>query len=155
MNVFLDLFQMNKAFVLIIFSSFLFFACTKTRTNRNPYLIETSFEYQVNLNLPQFNALQNIGNPVFIGTQGVGIKGVYIMNTGFDTFRAFEASCPNHVPSPCSRIVAGGDSGTCQCDSYEYSLFTGQLLDRPDGEFLYDLLEYNVRSSASNLYIYN
>ena len=146
---------MNKTFVLLFCSSFLFLACTKTRTNRNPYLIETSFEYQVNLNLPQFNALQNIGNPVFIGTQGVGIKGVYIINTGFDTFRAFEAACPNLSPSSCSKIVSSGDIATFPCNSYEYSLFTGQLLDRPDGEFLYDLLVYNVRSSVSNLYIYN
>lgn len=146
---------MNKTFVLLFCSIFLFLACTKTRTNRNPYLIETSFEYQVNLNLPQFNALQNIGNPVFIGTQGVGIKGVYIINTGFDTFRAFEAACPNLSPSSCSKIVSSGDIATCPCNSYEYSLFTGQLLNRPDGEFLYDLLEYNVRSSASTLIIYN
>lgn len=140
---------------IFLILSLLALSCTKQNTNRNPYLQEVRFEVSINLSLPSYNNLTSIGNPIYIGESGVGTRGVYVMNVGFDQFRAFEASCSNHIPNSCSVLKVTGQNGICQCDELSYSLFTGQLLNRPSEGIYYDLLEYNTRLSGDVLRIYN
>lgn len=131
-------------------------ACSVNSTNRNPFLPEVGFRFDINLNLPLYSDLNNPGNPVYIGNNGVGIRGVFIINTGFGVFRAFEASCPNQVPSNCSTMRMEGTVAKCDCDDFEYSLFTGQQLNRPDdGNRYYDMLEYRANASGNLVIISN
>lgn len=130
--------------------------CSKDRGTRNPYLQEIGFRFDVNLNLPLYSPLTNPGNAIYVGTQGVGTRGVFVMNTGFDIFRAFEASCPNHAPNSCSTMVLDGQNAICSCEDFEYSLFTGQQLNRPDdGKRYYDMLEYRATQSGNSVVISN
>ncbi|MDP2061378.1 MAG: hypothetical protein Q8J97_16655, partial [Flavobacteriaceae bacterium] len=84
---------------------------------------------------------------------GTGIKGVHIINTGAG-FLAWEASCPNHLPNTCSTTLAKGITVTCQCEQYEYNLFTGQILSQSK-QPLFNLVPYGVRKEGSNLVIFN
>lgn len=139
----------------IVFITFLL-SCDNDRTNRNPFLQEIGFQFNVNLNLPLYSPLTNVGNAVYIGTQGVGTRGVFVINSGFDQFRAFEASCPNHAPNNCSTMELDGQTATCSCEDYEYSLFTGQQLNRPDdGNRYYDMLEYRASFNGNSVIISN
>lgn len=134
----------------------IFISCSNDGTNRNPYLLEVSFRFDANLNLPTYIPLTNIGSAVYVPNDGIGTKGVFIINTGFDQFRAFEASCPNHAPNECSTMTLDGQIVTCSCENYEYSLFTGQLLERPeDGKRYYDMLEYRASLSGNTVVISN
>ncbi|MEJ2583992.1 MAG: hypothetical protein P8Z38_02775 [Robiginitalea sp.] len=143
----------------LILSAILFFTllcCDNDTGRRNPYLQEIRFRYEINLNLPLYSPLLTTGNPVYIGNTGVGIRGVFIMNTGFDIFRAFEASCPNHAPNTCSTMSGEGQIARCSCEDFEYSLFTGQQLNRPTDDIrYYDMLEYRANLSGSTLVISN
>ncbi len=131
-------------------------SCSKEVTNRNPYLQELGFRFDINLSLPLYSPLTNPGSPVYISNQTVGTRGAFVMNTGFDQFRVFEASCPNHAPNDCSTMIIEGQSAICACDDFEYSLFTGQFLNRPDdGKRYYDLLEYRATSSGNVVVISN
>jgi nitrite reductase/ring-hydroxylating ferredoxin subunit len=131
-------------------------ACSNDGTNRNPYLQEISFRFEANLNLPSYSPLTNTGSAVFIQSATVGTKGVFVINAGFDQFRAFEASCPNHAPNECSTMTLNGQVATCSCEDYEYSLFTGQLLNRPDdGKRYYDMLEYRTSFGGNIVVISN
>ncbi|MBT8264455.1 MAG: hypothetical protein KJN75_03885, partial [Muriicola sp.] len=92
----------------------------------------------------------------YIGSQGVGLRGVFVMNSGFDVFRVFEASCPNHAPNSCSTMDLDGQIAVCSCEDYEYSLFTGQQLNRPsDGNRYYDMLEYRATQNGNSVVITN
>lgn len=136
---------------LIILSS-----CSSDRTNRNPYLQEISFRFDANLNLPLYSPLTNTGSAVYIQSEDVGTRGVFIINTGFNQFRAFEASCPNHAPNTCSTMSLNGQVVTCSCERYEYSLFTGQMLNRPeDDNRYYDMLEYRATFSGNSVIVSN
>ncbi|MGC1515325.1 MAG: hypothetical protein WA810_07085 [Maribacter sp.] len=131
-------------------------ACSNDRTNRNPYLQEINFRFDANLNLPLYSPLTNTGSAVLIRSDGVGTRGVFVINTGFNQFRAFEASCPNHAPNTCSTMTLNGQVATCSCEEYQYSLFTGQLLERPkDENRYYDMLEYRASFSGSSVLISN
>lgn len=137
-----------------LFLLLLFVSCDKERTNRNPFLQEIGFRFDVNLNLPLYSPLTNSGSTVYISNSQVGTRGVFVTNTGFDVFRVFEGSCPNHVPNECSRMTLNGIVATCPCDDYEYSTITGQMLNRPDdGNRYYDMLEYRASFNGSNVVV--
>ncbi len=130
-------------------------SCSRDQGQRNPYLQEIGFRFDINLNLPLYSPLTNPGNAVYIGAQGVGIRGVYVINSGF-SYRAFEASCPNHAPSPCSTTEQDGQTAICPCEGFEYSLFTGQQFSVPqDGNRYFNMLEYRVSQSGNVLIISN
>jgi nitrite reductase/ring-hydroxylating ferredoxin subunit len=131
-------------------------ACSSDSTNRNPYLQEINFRFDANLNLPLYSPLTNTGSAVFVQSETAGTRGVFIINVGFDQFRAFEASCPNHTPNTCSTMRLNGQVVTCSCEEYQYSLFTGQLLNRPDdGKRYYDMLEYRTSFSGNTVIVSN
>lgn len=145
---------MKRIFLLLVIA--VFCACETERTNRNPFLQELGFRFDINLNLPLYSPLTNTGNAVLITQDGVGTKGVFVVNTGFNQFRAFEASCPNHVPNDCSTMDFSGQVATCSCEDYDYSLFTGQQLNRPDdGNRYYDMLEYRANFGGNSVLISN
>lgn len=138
--------------ILLIF----LISCDSDSTNRNPFLQEVSFRFDLNLNLPLYSGLNNIGNPVYVGNNGVGTRGAFVIKSGLDTFFAFEASCPNHAPNNCSTMTIDGQNVICSCEDYSYSLFTGQQLDRPnDGNRYYDLLFYRATQSGNTITISN
>nr|WP_298924168.1 hypothetical protein [uncultured Allomuricauda sp.] len=138
--------------ILLIF----LISCDSDSTNRNPFLQEVGFRFDLNLNLPLYSDLNNIGNPVFVDNNGVGTRGAFVIKSGLDTFFAFEASCPNHAPNNCSTMTIDGQNVTCSCEDYTYSLFTGQQLDRPDdGNRYYDLLFYRATQSGNTITISN
>lgn len=131
-------------------------ACSNDKGERNQFLQEIGFRFDINLNLPLYSPLTNTGNAVYVGSQGVGIRGVFVMNTGFDVYRAFEASCPNHTPSACSTMDLDGQNAVCSCEDFTYILFTGQQLNRPnDGMQYYNMLEYSATKSGNVVVISN
>jgi len=133
-----------------------FLSCESDRTNRNPFLQEIGFRFDINLNLPLYSPLTNSGSSIYIGSQQVGTRGVFVVNSGFDVFRVFEASCPNHAPNECSTMTLNGTVATCSCEDFEYSVFTGQQLNRPDdGTRYYDMLEYRAAVSGNVVVISN
>ncbi|WP_461533600.1 Rieske (2Fe-2S) protein [Sinomicrobium sp.] len=143
--------------VLSFFAIFLFTSCSDDNRERNPYLVELEFSYDINLNLPLYNGLNTPGNAVHIANEGVGLRGIFVINTGAEYY-AWEASCPNHSPNDCSTMeIKGGTNCVCPCDDYEYNLFNGQMINRPeDGEErTYDLLFYQTQVTGSTVRVYN
>ncbi|MCG2462869.1 hypothetical protein K8352_19050 [Flavobacteriaceae bacterium F89] len=131
-------------------------ACSKESTNRNPYLLDAGFRFDMNLNLPKYNPLRNIGNPIYVDANGVGTRGMFVIKSGIDQYMAFEASCPNHAPNNCSTMKIEGQTAICDCEGYEYSLFTGQLLNRPkDGKRYYDMLYYQANFNGDVVTVSN
>lgn len=129
-------------------------SCSKTTMIRNPYISDVAFDYQVNLNLPQFDDLRFVGGSAYV--YQAGLKGVLIFNLNGRDFLAWEATCPNHIPRVCSRLQIDGVLATCSCESFQYSLANGQLLN-PDnsGNTPYPMINYRVELFDSYLYLSN
>jgi len=147
---------MRHIYVLIFIG--LLLACESDTANRNPFLPDVSFRFDIDLNLPLYTNLNNIGNPVYIGNAGIGIRGVFVMRFGpsDNQFVAWEASCPNQVPTNCSTMTLSGQNVICPCDEFEYSLFSGQLLNRPDdGNQYFDLLFYRAVQAGNSVIVSN
>lgn len=127
--------------------------CDKSAVDRNPNLTETSFEFPINLNLPQYDNLRFSGGAQYIA-QG-GIRGLLVFNLN-NQFLVWEASCPNHTPSNCSTMSIVGVLSKCSCEDYEYSLATGQILtENSSDNKLYSMLNYRAQKSGNTVIISN
>ena len=139
------------------FSALLFLllmGCSRENLERNPYLPELQFSVPINLNLPEYNALLFAGGSHFLPQYGH--KGILIFNLNGNSYTAWEASCPNHLPNDCSRTQVVGVLAECACEGYQYSLATGQLLN-PDVALSspYSMVFYNTVLRGNTLLISN
>jgi len=142
----------NLSFYILFF--LILIGCKKNSLERNPFLPEFNFQYSVNLNLPEYENIQYAGGSILISN--IGYKGVIVFNLNGNTFFAWEASCPNHSPSSCSKMKIEGVLSVCNCENYKYSLATGQLIsDSIENKKTYPLLNYSVENFANNLIISN
>ena len=67
---------------------------------------------------------------------------------------AWEASCPNQYPSSCSKMDIKGVQSSCQCENYNYSLATGQILSVGNGNN-YPMLSYFSQKNGNSIRISN
>lgn len=123
-----------------------------TRNYNNPYLIPTTVNLQLNLNLPQYNQLKYPGNSVTIYHQG--IKGIVIYCVNPDLYIAHELSDPNHLPNECSTMSITGAVASCPCpdDDNSYDLITGQHTTSKEK---YPMLQYRAKREGNNVRVYN
>lgn len=142
---------------LVLLLTLLCLACDSDSPNRNPFLQEVRFTFDLNLNLPLYTNLNNIGNPVFVDNAGVGIRGAFVMRIGSgNQFVAWEANCPNQAPNTCSTMILEGQNVRCPCDDFEYNLFFGQLLNAPnDGTRVFNLKPYRAVLTGNTVIISN
>ena len=140
---------MKKIIISLVIS--LIFSCEKDEVLfQCTYLANIGVNYEVNLNLPQYNQLNFISNSVRIPNIGNG--GVIVTNSGTG-YLAWDASDPNHINSTCSTMTINGLESKCSCsDENSYSLITGQSL----GITLEcGLKAYRVEINGNNLFISN
>jgi|TARA_Y100000389_G_scaffold148924_1_gene148111 nitrite reductase/ring-hydroxylating ferredoxin subunit len=150
----LSLFLKKKFFKSLLVLTFLM-SCSSSDLERNPFLSEFSFRFQVNLNLPEYDDLRYAGGSILIPQ--LGNKGVLVFNLNGNDFFAWEASCPNHLPNSCSQTQIKGVLAECSCEKFQYSLATGQLLNPTEGENvkLYPLLFYQTENRGNSVIISN
>ena len=140
---------MKKIIISLVIS--LIFSCEKDEVSSQcRYLANIGVNYEVNLNLPQYNQLNFISNSVYIPNIGNG--GIIVTNSGTG-YLAWDASDPNRIPTSCSTMTINGLECVSNCpDENSYSLITGQSL----GIALEcGLKAYRVEINGSNLFISN
>lgn len=144
---------MKKA-VLIFSMIFMLFSCKKddNNQNNNPYLFNPVVSLNLNLNLPQYNALRFPGNSVIINSQGV--KGIVVYCINENLYTASDLSDPNHLPDDCSKMEIEGILLSCPCTTDEnvYDVVTGK---HQTDNSLYPLQQYRTERTGDNLRIFN
>ncbi|MFI2741355.1 hypothetical protein ACG2LH_01335 [Zhouia sp. PK063] len=146
---------------LLALSLMLTLSCSNSGIQDNPYLQDVGFTYDINLNLPLYSSLKVPGTAIYIGNDGVGINGIFVINLGTNSsgpFMAYEATDPNHAANCGAMSLDGGLFAICNCDNYKYSLANGQLIEKPDDVELtkvYGMLSYRTSLSGNVLRVYN
>lgn len=140
--------------ILFLILPILVLSCSSDdRPDNNQFLPPTRINYQINLNLPQFNKLKFPGNHFIDYTANGSIKGIIIYNVDNTQYTAFELSDPNHTPSDCSTQDIKGITASCNCkDGNAYNIITGQQTSG-DGQFA--LRRYTIRRDGNTLSISN
>ncbi|PKV48408.1 hypothetical protein ATE84_0407 [Aquimarina sp. MAR_2010_214] len=142
---------------LFLASVLLILSCSSdNKVDNNQFLPPSNVNYQINLNLPQFNPLKFPGNHLVDNTENGSIRGIIIYNIDNTQYAAFELSDPNHSPNNCSAVSVENQTSitaTCGCDDgNSYNIVTGQQTSG-DGQF--GLRRYNVRREGNTLFISN
>jgi len=132
--------------LLVVLSS-----CHKDKVvTNNQYLQNVSFSKEKKTNLPAYNALNLHSNPLLITDPGAVIQEIIVMKAGSgNDYRAWEASCPNQYPVPCSRLSISGLNAVCSCDNFSYSIYTGL------GGQKYGMKQYRVEVLGEIIRVYN
>ena len=139
---------MKRLFPIIVC---VIFGCQGDIVEQNPYLNNLpSFEFELNLDLPLYDNLRFAGGTLTLSQ--LGFKGVHLYNLDGSQILAWEASCPNHRPSDCSKTIVNGIEAVCSCDDSIYSLVTGQPLSK---DVEYGLVNYGVRRTGNLVLVYN
>ena len=139
-----------KKYIFIVLVAVLMGCDKENFNNKNPYLPNYSFTYNINMNLPQYNSLKFASNAVYINAGNTGVRGVFVFNTG-SGYVAFDAACPNQALSSCSTMTLSGINAICPCDDVSYSLFSGQASGME-----YSMKQYRVEQLDDfNLRVYN
>ncbi len=145
--------QMKKYFYCFFAIALLVSCSTDDSSDNNPFLPPATFNYQLNLDLPQYNDLKFPGNFFIDNIQGHGIRGVIIYNVDNNLYHAFELSDPNHSPSDCSHQLVSGITSTCNCnDGNSYNIVTGQQTSGEGGQHL---RRYRIRRDGNTLFVSN
>lgn len=111
--------------VLLSFALVLLLSCSNSTTKfNNPFIPNYAFSTTLNLNLPTYSGLNSNINPQIIPDNGIGVT-LIVMKISDTDYRAWDANCPNQYPSSCSQMRINGVNAKCNCDNFEYSLFTG------------------------------
>lgn len=141
---------MKKLIVLII-AIIAVSACSSddSRRNRNPYIPSYSFQIDLNLNLPSYSDLRYVGGVQYVNLAGAGLNGIIVYNRDGNNYSAFEATCPNQIPTTCSRLEIDGLYVICPCDNVRYSLIDGY------GPAEWPLVSYRVVKNGDVLTISN
>jgi nitrite reductase/ring-hydroxylating ferredoxin subunit len=133
-------------FCLVVLSS----SCSKDKVNNNnPYLPNYTFSIDIDTSLPLYNNLTFAGNGIRITQQNIGVRGIFVFNTG-SGYTAFDAACPNQSLSSCSTMTLSGINAVCACDSKQYSLYTGLA-----SGVQYPMKAYRVEVNGSVIRVYN
>lgn len=119
--------------------------------NNCNFLIDVGVNATINLNLPEYSQLMFTSNVIYIANQGNA--GIYVINIGNESYRAWDAADPNRVQQPCSFLQRDGVEVISTCpDENRYNLYTGQSL----GEQLpCGLKEYRITISGANILVSN
>ncbi|HJS00467.1 MAG TPA: hypothetical protein VJ780_05995 [Flavobacterium sp.] len=138
-----------KKIGLIFVITMTILSCSDEFNNKNPYLPNYTFSTTIDTNLPAYSNLKYVSNAVYINGPGIGVRGIYVFNTG-SGFNAFDAACPNQSLSDCSTMTLNGINVVCPCDEEEYNLFSGQSTHKQ-----YPLKQYRVEVNANIIRVYN
>jgi nitrite reductase/ring-hydroxylating ferredoxin subunit len=136
----------NYFFILLIL---LLCNCSNdSNNNSNPNIPNYNFTIDINTDLPTYNNLKFVSNGMYI--PNAGARGIIVFNTTGTAYVAYDAACPNQALSACSTMVVNGITAKCNCDNFEYNLFTGQC---PGKEF--PMKPYRVETIGAIIRVYN
>jgi nitrite reductase/ring-hydroxylating ferredoxin subunit len=143
-----------KKIIIVFYLLFFMLSCDKSKdaitpTSNNPFLPNYSFTINVDLSLPSNSQLTFAGNGIRILQSGVGIRGIFVFNTG-SSYTAFDLACPNQDLATCSTMTLNGINGVCPCDSANYSLYTGQAPGKQ-----YPLKQYRTEVNGGVVRVFN
>jgi nitrite reductase/ring-hydroxylating ferredoxin subunit len=138
---------MKKIWLFTLFVFTLLSCSDSNNSNKNPNIPNYSVSAYLNTNLPAYNNLLYVSNPVYVPNYGA--KGLIVMMTGPGTYTAFDAACPNQPLNSCTAMTIDVINAVCSCDKSTYSLYTGL------GDKEYPMKQYRVEANGSVIHVYN
>lgn len=144
----LSLFISLLTFSLLTFSS----SCSE-RNETVSCFPNATVSVQLNLGLPSYYALQNVGGWVYVNEVGSGTRGLIVVRTT-SGFKVYDRNAPHICPEADTTLeVKNGTSIYCPNDGAEWILITGQ--PTAVAKIAPKIYGYSFDSNSNILSIYN
>lgn len=142
-------------YLIIIFSFVNFFSCGNEDQVVNCFptsAISVSF----NLSFPQFQTLNNVGGFVETsGAVGEGTRGLIIVRTKTNEFKAYDRNAPHICPDENTTLEVQDDFIIiCPKDGANWNLLTGQPINGKSN-VAPRVYQVNFQSSTNSILVYN
>lgn len=151
---------MKPSFLKIIIPILLAFSALKTlnscsnREETTSCFPDQFISVQLNLSLPSYYPLNNIGGWIYVSEQQSGTRGLIIYRASATSFKIYDRNAPHICPDTNTTLeVEGGTLVICKKDNAKWFLNSGA----PASVSPYPLKQYfyNYNSSTNILNIYN
>lgn len=141
---------MNLKIAILIFYCFVFLGCRKNQNNPVPNI---PFDLLIDINLPMYNALNDVGGWCYVNG---GSRGIIVYRRTLDEFVAFDRHSPEDPNAVCSKPITPNSDNFLQlmdsCNNASFSLYDGM----PISKSAFSLRQYYTLFDGNNLLrIYN
>ncbi|WP_415325458.1 hypothetical protein [Chryseobacterium sp. MMS23-Vi53] len=147
-------FSILSIIILLIFNNLTLNSCG-SREDTVSCFPSNPINVTINLNLPAYNTLNQVGGWVYINEQQSNTRGLIIVRTNDSpaAFKAYDRNAPHICPDSNTTLeVKNGTSIICPKDNAQWILLTGQptaVANVPPKTYL-----YNYDAASKNLNIY-
>lgn len=121
---------------------------------------ERHISREININDPEYSELHHPGGYIYLDNEG--FRGLIVIRTMGDEFKALERACPSAPEKDCAKATVIRNGFTIQCGEYVDSQFQSCTPSRfsLDGSYLegpatQDLKEYSIHVDGDYLSISN
>lgn len=113
---------------LLIFSSSAITSSCNNREETVSCFPQLPINVSINLNLPAYRNLWNVGGWIYLNEQVSGNRGLIIVRTGNQTFKIFDRNAPHICPNGNETTLEVKDNIKIICpkDNAEWILITGE-----------------------------
>jgi len=148
-------FSIISFFILLTFSSLIINSCGSNEDTVSCFP-NAPINVNLNLNLPTYNKLNFVGQPIYIDEQQSGTRGLIIMRTQDSpaSFKVYDRNAPHICPDNNTTLEIKDDlSIICPKDNATWILYSGQptaVSSVPPKTYF-----WNYDAGTKNLNIYN
>ena len=120
---------MNRNLFFFLLLTSIVFACKKDNLHPVPSI---PFNINININLPSYSGLQNIGGYAYVNN--IGSKGVVVYRRSIDEFVAYDRQSTVDGGLDCGPVEIDEENSLLVndvCGTSQYSLFDGSVVTGP------------------------
>lgn len=108
---------------------------------------------QLNLNLPAYSSLQNVGGWLYISEQQSGTRGLIITRISSSEFRIYDRNAPHLCPDTQTTLeVENGSIVICRKDNAKWFLISGSPAEKSPFPLRQYPYTYNPSTNSINIY---
>jgi len=137
-------------FSLLTFNS----SCSERNETVNCFP-NSAVSVQLNLSLPTYYKLQNVGSWVYVNEVGSGTRGLIVVRVS-NGFKVYDRNAPHICPDTDTTLEVKNDTTVfCPKDGSEWILITGQPSNNSVAKIAPKTYPYSFDSNSNILSIYN
>lgn len=119
-------FSILSIFTLLIFSNLTINSCKNSQDTVSCFP-SSPINVTLNLNLPAYNSLNQVGGWIYVNEQQSGTRGLIIVRASDTSFKVYDRNAPHICPDNNTTLeVKNGTSVICPKDNATWILVTGQ-----------------------------
>lgn len=145
-------FSILLIFTLLIFSNLTIHSCG-SREDTVSCFPNTPINVSLNLNLPAYYSLNQVGGWIYVNEQQSGTRGLIVVRASDNSFKIYDRNAPHICPDNNTTLeVKDNISIICPKDNATWILLTGQptaVSSVPPKTYLYN---YDQNSKVLNIY---